>query len=175
MDLKVYALASQLLDGFTTALADTRAGAPDIGIIHPGNMVPQYGCPTAAVRVVTILPVQLRGPGPCSTEWQITYEMTVDRCYTSTPRNEMPAAGILDSHTRDMLEDAAAMRRAAMCAWPKHQSRQFGAWTPRGPDGGIYGGAMAVIAMGVALSCDCDQPWPGIDTRNPMISGDPRA
>lgn len=174
MDLHVYDLAALLAAELSAALEHTRAGQADFVVVHPGDMVPQYGCALAAVRLVTILPV---APKPrCAPEWQITYEMSVDRCYPSTENNAMPPVAWLDSAVRDQLEDAGAMRKAALCAWPNDQGRLYGTWTPRGPAGGIYGGAMQVTATGVCLTRGCeDGPWgDGIDARIPPFEGDPR-
>lgn len=173
MDLKVYDLATALLGELTEALAGTRGGQVDQAVVHPGNMVPMYGCSVAAVRVVTIVPMSVRNP--CAPEFAVTYEMVVDRCYRTPDNNTMPALGVLDSAARDAYEDAAAMRKAALCAWSRN-SVYPGTWTPRGPAGGIHGGAMTVEVRGLTLSCGCDQPWgAGIDSRIPPLTGDPHA
>lgn len=178
MDLRVYDLAAALLDELTAALAFTRGGAPERAVVHPGNQVPQYleSCSLAAVRVVTVLPIAGKSP-TCPGEWQVTYEMSVDRCYYTPPDNGMPALGVLDSEARDALEDAGAMRKAAACAWPRDTRRLFGTWTPRGPSGGAHGGAMQVTALGLTLHCSCDVDlWGGgIDSRIAPRPGDPRA
>lgn len=175
MDVRVYDLASLLLDELTAALAHTRAGPPDLAVVHPGNTVPQYGCAVAAVRVVTILPIPGKSP-TCPPEYQATYEMSVDRCYMTPADNGMPPLGVLDSAARDALEDAGAMRKAAHCAWSAGVRRTHGTWTPRGPQGGIHGGAMQVTAAGLTLACACtEDAWgAGIDSRIPMRPEDPR-
>ncbi len=177
MDLRTYDLAADLLAELVAALAHTRGGAVDQAVVHPGNQVPQYfgKCSTAAVRVVTILPVAGRSP-ICVTEWRVTYEMSVDRCYMTPADNGMPPVAVLDSEARDVLEDAGAMRKAALCAWPDAVRREVGTWTPRGPAGGAHGGAMQVTALGLGLSCRCDdEQWgAGIDSRVPPLPGDPR-
>lgn len=180
MDIRTYDYAVDLLDHLQAALALTRGGAADVAVVHPGNQVPQYlvgSCVVAAVRVVTVLPVAGKSP-VCPVEWQVTYEMSVDRCYTTPRDNGMPAAGVLDSHARDALEDAGAMRKAALCAWPSGARKLFGTWTPRGPAGGAHGGAMQVTALGLTLTCGCEDTtaWGGgIDSRIPPREGDPRA
>lgn len=175
MDIRVYDLARALLDEFTAALIHTRAGAAEVAVIHPGDQVPQYGCALAAVRLVTILPAEMRGP-VCPPEWQATFELTMDRCYRTPEDNGMPALGVLDSAVRDLLEDAGAMRKAALCAWGNNVRRRFATWTPRGASGAIHGGAMQVTALGLSLTCGCDdETWGnGIDSRIPMLDGDPR-
>lgn len=176
MDIRVYDLAAVLVAEFAAALEHTRAGGPDIAIVHPGDTVPQYGsCGLAAVRVVTIAPTVTPDPR-CAQEWQVTYELTMDRCYQTPADNGMPAVPVLDSAVRDLLEDAGAMRKAALCAWPTGQRRTYGVWTPRGPSGGIHGGAMQVTALGLTLMCGCDdEKWgEGIDARFPPFDGDPR-
>lgn len=178
MDRMVYDLASELLDALVAALNLTRAGAPGLAVVHPGDQVPQYGCALAAVRVVTVPPDP--GTRPPFEGWETTFEMVVDRCYTTPADNSMPPLPVLDSHARDSLDDAGAMRRAALCAWQREfpapeQQRRFGVWTPRGPSGAIYGGAMQVIATGLGLVCGCEQDWgPEVDERIPPLPGDPR-
>lgn len=179
MDLRTYDLASGLLDELTAALSHTRAGAPAVAVVHPGNLVPMYGCNggAAAVRVVTITATPLReGAIACGVDWSVTYEMSVDRCYATPDDNGMPALGVLDSAARDELEDAGAMRKAAVCGWPAGTRAIPGVWTPRGPEGGIHGGAMQVTVSGLTLTCKCDiDVWGhGIDSRIPMLPGDPR-
>lgn len=176
MDIGVYDLAAALLDELTDALALTRAGAPDAAVVHPGDIVPGYygQCSLAAVRVVTI--IAETGQPKRTPEFQAVYEMTVDRCYPTPENNAMPTLAQLDSLTRDDMEDAGAMRKAAACAWGT-RIRSFGTWTPRGPSGGWHGGAMQVTATGLTLVCGCDDltPWGGgIDSRIPPLAGDPR-
>lgn len=174
MDLKVYDLGVELLNELMVSLATTRGGAPTIAAFHPGNQVPFEGCPLAAVRTVNVIPIAARAPN-CPPEFSVTYEMTVDRCYPITNRGEMAAIPRLDSATRDLLEDGGAMRRAAMCAdWGRDARRTLGTWTPRGPSGAMYGGAMQVTATGVTLVCACNGEWSGIDTRYTPLPGDPR-
>lgn len=142
-------LAEQLRDAFAAELVATGRPA-DTALVHPGNTVPQYGCQIAAVRVVSILAVEVKSP-KCPPEWNVIYEMSIDRCYPNTENNAMPAAADLEAANRIALDDAGAMRAAAAIAWPARLRRRPGTWTPRGPAGGIFGGAMQVTALGLAL------------------------
>lgn len=142
-------LAEQLRDVFAAELV-TIGRPADTALVHPGNMVPQYGCQIAAVRVVSVLAVEVKSP-KCPPEWSVIYEMSIDRCYPNTENNAMPAPADLEEANRGALADAAAMRAAAANAWPARLRRRAGTWTPRGPAGGIYGGAMQVTALGLTL------------------------
>lgn len=43
VDTGVYVAARTLLDRLVLELAGTRAGAACTAVVHPGNMVPEYG------------------------------------------------------------------------------------------------------------------------------------
>jgi hypothetical protein len=165
-----YVLARRLLDELSSRLDTTRAGQVEKAVVHPGNMVPQYGCSLAAVRIVNITAAAATTPSPCPPGWFITFEMTVDRCYRTPDDNSMPPVPVLDSASRDMVDDADAMRAAALCAFER---RQIGTWTPRGPSGGIHGGTMAVTVTS-NLHCKCEVVWPSVDELIAPLPGDPR-
>lgn len=170
---RVYGFARALLDEFTARLAETRAGAPEFAVVHPGNLVPQYGCSVAAVRVVNIAAIpNPRNASACPTEYYVALELSIDRCYRTPDNNGMPPLPVLDSAARDEIEDAEAARAAAVCAFPNRA--QIGLWTPRGPAGGIHGGALAVTFR-TDLGCGCGTDLVGVDSKYPMITGDPRS
>ncbi len=82
----------------------------------------------------------------------------------------MPPVGVLDSHTRDALDDAAAMHRAVMCAGLG--AMVVGSWMPRGPMGGIHGGTLSVTVL--VDTCACVSTMPALDTVVPKLADDPR-
>ena len=152
MDHTVYATAAALRDELSAMLNHTRAGHPGIAMVHPGDIVPMYGCPLAAVRVVNITPdTRTLRSGVCGTTLHIaTLEMVVDRCYTTPDDNAMPTLGVLDSHARDAIDDAAAMRVAAQCFRTGPPSTLLGPWTSR-----VAGG----ILRGDSHLHGDDRPW----------------
>ncbi|WP_328856915.1 hypothetical protein OG579_17105 [Williamsia herbipolensis] len=166
-----YAIAGQLLALFVDELATTRGGPPDIAVVHPGAQVPHYGCDIATVTI----PRVGQAPGgnqlgrtKLARERLVLCAMSMIRCYRSTDRNDMPPPAVLDSATRDVLDDLHAMRTAV---------REFstltgltvivGDWRAVGPQGGLHGGELSVqIAAGME-----DAPP---DAIVPMLDGDPR-
>ncbi|MBF6298234.1 hypothetical protein IU459_11850 [Nocardia amamiensis] len=184
VDTGVYAAAHTLIERLALELASTRAGAPCVATLHAGNMVPAYGCGCenaegiAWTRVVSTgatvkFPQPLAGPVPRGQVVQLlaVIELGVDRCYWQTEDNAMPdPPAILDSMARDALDDAAAMRRAALCA--DLGEVVLGLWTPRGPQGGIHGGTMTVTVL--VDTCGCGAEMPPVDSIVPPLAGDPR-
>lgn len=189
MDGRVYRMALRLKDELALALADTRAGAVCAAMVHPGDMVPMYGCQgpgctgSAFVRVSSIaafspFPVPLAeavtGKDCSRVEYGATFELVVDRCYPNTSNNEIPGVPRLDSAARDALDDAAAMRKAVAAALLPSKTRFVpGPWMPRGPAGGIHGGVMSVI-VGLGADCGYNEDWPQLDERSAPLAGDPR-
>lgn len=184
VDTGVYVAAGRLLAQLDAELDATRAGAPCITVVHPGNSMPDYGCGCderegiAWTRVVSIapstaFPAPLAGivPQGRTVQLAVTVELGVTRCYWTTEDNSMPEPGVLDSMARDVLDDAAAMHRAAMCA--DIGERTVGMWTPRGPQGGIHGGTLPVTVL--VDTCGCSGSMPPLDEIVPMLDGDPRA
>ncbi|WP_282775774.1 hypothetical protein [Nocardia sp. CC201C] len=186
MDTGVYQVAHTLIGALTTALSTTRAGAPCISVVHPGTLTPAYGwcaCDEgegmAWTRVVSVGPTE-RFPAPLSqpvpagrvAQLAAVIELGVDRCYWNTDDNAMPDIAVLDSLARDVLDDAAAMRRAVECAGLSGDV-VLGPWTPRGPSGGIHGGTMTVtVQVDTCAGCAAIPP---LDQLVPMLPGDPRA
>ncbi|MEV0080926.1 hypothetical protein AB0H58_31325 [Nocardia neocaledoniensis] len=184
VDTGVYVAARTLLDRLVLELAATRAGTVCTAVVHPGQMTPDYGwcdeeCDGAAwTRVMMIAPTTTF-PQILSTPVQpgrhvqlaVTIELGVDRCYMTPEDNSMPPIGVLDSATRDALDDAAAMHRAVMCAG----LGEFvvGSWTPRGPMGAIHGGTLPVTVL--VDTCACGSIMPALDSIVPKMAEDPSA
>lgn len=175
-----YRYAADLCGVLADRLALTRAGAVPT-IVHPGNMVPMYGCPLATVRVVSITPGQPpplnAGGRPCGeSRHTVVLEMVVDRCYRTPVDNGKPPDGWLDSYARDILDDAEAMRRAARLAWSnaRNLTREIHAWLPRGPEGGIHGGVLQV-SVNVVMECPPDIAFASIDDTVERLPDDPRS
>jgi hypothetical protein len=185
-DTGVYGAAMQLLEVLVRELANTRAGEPATSTLHAGTLVPDYGqhfdgdregfC---SVRIADIVPTlnfpapvnkPVRGHEGGSLQVSVVLEMVVTRCYGHPERNDMPPLGQLDSDVRDIVDDAAAMRRAAQL-----MSREAipGAWRPRPQQGGIHGGSMTVT---VPVPGYCDEGYiPGpLDAQFEPVDGDPR-
>lgn len=184
VDTGVYSAAARLLAQLDAELGATRAGEPCIAVVHPGNSMPDYGCGCderegiAWTRVVSIAPtiafptVHAGLVPPSGTvQLAVTIELGVSRCYWTTADNTMPEDAVLDSMARDILDDSAAMYRAAMCA--DIGERVVGTWTPRGPMGGIHGGTLPVTVL--VDTCGCSGLMPPLDEVVPMLDGDPRA
>lgn len=180
MDAGVYVLAARLLDRLVYELASTRAGEPSWAAVHPGTQIQPHfeDCSSmAAVRVkmigaVSSFPVparQLSSHDPH--EYAVTIEMVVDRCAYNNEQNAVPDVAELDSMARDAMDDAAAMRKAALCAWPDEQV-VLGTWVPRS-GGGVHGGAMDVTVR-ADVHCDCETVPPAIDEMVEPLEGDPR-
>ncbi|ORL03398.1 hypothetical protein A6F55_09260 [Prescottella equi] len=185
MDISIYGHAAALRDEFAAQLDNTRAGAPCLVTVHPGDTVPAYGCECrggegiAWVRLVSTFPT-LNYPEPYvntlpnpALQLAVVLEMGVDRCYPNTDDNSMPTLGQLDSAARDAIDDAAAMHRAAMCAFTSRERVIPGIWEPRGPAGGIHGGTMSVTVL-VDASCGCGTEPPQLDELTAPLVGDPR-
>jgi hypothetical protein len=69
------------------------------------------------------------------------------------------------------------MRHAAACFHPGIPTPVIGGYTPRGPEGGIYGGALLVTVL-TDYGCGCGTNWatlPGLDDAFDPLPGDPRA
>lgn len=184
MDVGVYEAARTLLDELVVRLDSTRAGPVAAAAVHPGDMVPGYGCAVtrsaeglATVRVAAIyptrvFPVPLDGPLKAreAVEYAAQLEMTVDRCYITPDDNSMPTPAELDSLSRDAMDDAAAMRIAAACTFSRAIA---GMWIPRGPAGGIHGGMLS-LTVALDIACRCDVIPDQLDARIAPLPGDPR-
>ncbi|OZC60027.1 hypothetical protein CH276_18800 [Rhodococcus sp. 06-470-2] len=186
MDIGIYALAARLRDELAAQLDATRAGAPCFAVVHPGNMAPAYGCECgtgegmAWVRVVDIgtsvnYPQQHGAPigRNDAVVATLVLELGTYRCYPNTEDNSIPPLAYLDSAARDAIDDAAAMRRAARCAFTKAEQPIVGNWRPHGPQGGVHGGVMTVTVL-ADVNCPCDVEPPQLDEVVAPLEGDPR-
>lgn len=179
--MDVYGKATQLLNELTSKLESTRSGQVDYAAVHPGDIVPAYGCETAFVRPGNIWPTMAfpnqLNPAQIDPSQAVSYaadlEIVVYRCYGYTSDNSMPELYDLDSLARDALDDAHAMMRAVQCAFDRGTPLFVGPWMPRGPSGGIHGGSLTVT-VGVELWCPCDTVIPEFDSVFAPIEGDPR-
>lgn len=163
-----YLIAGQLLALFETALSDTRGGPPDMAVVHPGELVPDYGCGLATVRVVSA-DVAVPARTSCTVdEHRVVLELRMARCYATPQDNGMPPVAVLDSAVRDTLDDARAMRAAIIEFRALTGLRvTAGVWRPHGPRGGVHGGTMQVT-----VQTELGQMTPDVVA---MMPGDPRA
>jgi hypothetical protein len=87
--------------------------------------------------------------------WAVELEMGAYRCAaTIDNRGNPPSCERIVRDAEVILDDAAAMRRAANCCFRAGEAgRQLtvGAWQPYGPDGGCAGGTMSVTVR----AADC--------------------
>lgn len=165
-----YLIAGVLLSQFVEALAATRAGVADIAVIHPGDMVPGYGCGLVTARVAQTTAAPGAKPSPrCGVvTFAVTVELSVVRCYATPPDNGMPPVAVLDSACRDIMEDAAAARVAvARFRELTGLTTQFVSWRPSGPKGGLHSGVCTVTVI-------ADLGRISIDEMVAPIPGDPR-
>ncbi|OLT33672.1 hypothetical protein BJF84_21290 [Rhodococcus sp. CUA-806] len=180
MDASVYVMAAQLLDRLTEELLGTRAGEVSWASVFPGMQTQgQFGDCTsmAAVRVKSITPT-VTFPQPAREidsytphEYAVVFEMVVDRCAYTPEDNSVPDVPFLDSMVRDAMDDAAAMRKAALCTWPERKVI-LGPWMPRF-GGGANGGVMDVTVC-ADVHCGCDVTPPPLDELVEPLAGDPR-
>ncbi|MFT4086133.1 MAG: hypothetical protein QM658_03110 [Gordonia sp. (in: high G+C Gram-positive bacteria)] len=163
-----YLIAGQLLTLFAQALEDTRGGAADVAVVHPGEIVPDYGCGLATVRIVSAEVTTATQTACLVDEHRVVLELRMVRCYATPENNAMPAAGVLDSAVRDVVDDARAMRAAITEFRALTQLRAAaGPWRPVGPKGGIHGGVMLVN-----VATELGTMTPDVV---PMLPDDPRA
>lgn len=186
MDAGIYALAARLRDELAAQLDETRAGAPCYAVVHPSAMYPSYGCSCATgeglawVRVVSIgasvnypqphgVPVSRRDPEV----GVVVLELGVYRCFPQPEDKDamLPIAHI-DSLARDVIDDAAAMRRAARCAFRVEEQPIVGTWQPY-TGGEVHGGVLTVTVMSDSV-CPCDAEPPQLDEVVAPLLGDPR-
>jgi hypothetical protein len=94
--------------------------------------------------------------------WAVTLELGAIRCAPVGDENNLPTAADWDAVTQDVMDDAAAMRRALCCfidADPRRNGRVLaGAWQPIDIQGGCVGGIMPITIQGPA--CDCSESGP---------------
>lgn len=122
----------------------------------------------AWVRAVTFFPtisfpeqqVALQTGNSTPLGWTVELEMGVARCMPTPPANQLITCGQWTAVTRQVHDDAAAMRRAFCCFLENHQGFTVaGAWVPLPVEGRCLGGVMSVLVRGP--ECDCVEAGPG--------------
>lgn len=177
IDCSEYGLAAILLAALSHESQVVRAGNDLVQVVHPGGQPPMYGCDVMWTRVVSTTAETGGRPvrdGVVPT-WQVELEMGIYRCYPQVESmdDSMPVPAHLDSAARDVFDDAAAMRRAAVNAFmdedgdPDMSVTPLG-WRPISHRGGVHGGAMNVRVMADLGGDQVDALWP-------LLPGDPRA
>jgi len=103
----------------------------------------------AVVRVAQVKPYDLiprgRNPGSrvqrCGNAWQVTYELSLVRCYPLTSTGAALSASEVDATAQRFLSDQAAIMRAINCCeyLERHAGVEFVSLVPIGPAGGCAG------------------------------------
>lgn len=120
----------------------------------------------AWVRVVRffpsseIFPEQDSSPLPKGTSaWAIELEVGAMRCAPTDGPTGIPSVEDWDNLTVQIMDDAAAMRRAICCyiegASSRIRNTLPGEWSPLPTEGGCAGGTLSVIVR--APACDCSE------------------
>lgn len=172
-DPLVMPLAEELLECLEQEV-DKLAHPPKYRGLRPGQVVDHLVSTTsdecceglAWVRPVlfvpssTAFPIQDSGVPPLTTTraWAITLEMGVVRCAPTPDENSIPSNAAWFDVVQDVMDDAAAMRRAICCfvaADPVKRNKWVLPleWAPLDVQGGCVGGTLQVIMRGPA--CDC--------------------
>ncbi|MBP2703524.1 hypothetical protein JOL79_06890 [Microbispora sp. RL4-1S] len=175
-DVTALPLAEALLACLCAELDDTVAGPVCVCCLAPGpEPADCCTCPggegRAWVRVTRIFPTSARfplpavDPGRCATDgsYAVELELGVYRCVATIDDDGTPPS--CDQRTADavkLLDDAAAMRRAVSCCFPRTELGRgravvVGEWRPIAPEGGCAGGALLVTVE----SGDCCPPAGG--------------
>lgn len=104
-------------------------------------------------------PIQDEDPAPRGTRsWAITFELGAVRCSPTPPEGIIPTDAQWNAVVQDVMDDAAAMRRAICCFIAADPVRRDQAvlpleWQPLDTSGGCVGGTLQVVVRGPA--CDC--------------------
>lgn len=168
IDDAVLPLAERLLACLCEALTDTIAGPPCVCCLYHGASTPMDYCNDtgtangqAWVRVTRIFPATARFPTqafevtPCKIpSWGAELVMGVYRCVSTLEDDGgAPPCDVITADAAKLLNDAAAMRRAAVCCFPEDAGTLavVGAWEPIGPAGGCAGGLLPVTVQ----FCEC--------------------
>ncbi|MCF8610062.1 hypothetical protein L5G28_07785 [Gordonia sp. HY285] len=169
MECSPYRLAAMLAAALEANLRDTRGGVPDRLAVYPHVDPAIEFCPDgmAWVGIGSIRPAAGGGRGSaCAISWDVEMVVGVARCYPTEENNGAPALAAVDSASRDILDDAEAMRRAVRDAFEDEEPLVSG-WQPVPPRGGVHGSKLTVsVRVGMG---DYTEP------RSPMMPGDPRA
>lgn len=172
LDVTAYHLAVELLECLCAQLELTVGGPVCRCCLAAGAGVPADFCcdcggghGQAWVRVARIYPTTARFPNAqvepdkCALGmWAVELELGAYRCAATVDgRGNPPSCERVTRDAEVILDDAAAMRRAANCCFRAGEvGRQLmvGQWQPYGPDGGCIGGSMVVTVR----SADCCPP-----------------
>jgi hypothetical protein len=94
--------------------------------------------------------------------WAVTLELGAIRCAPVGDETTLPSESDWDNATQQVMDDAAAIRRAICCYIEAAHGRALkvlpGAWQPIAVQGGCVGGFMTVTIKGPA--CDCVDAGP---------------
>ena len=107
----------------------------------------------------TAFPLQDEEPNPSGVlRWAIDLEMGVARCSPTPDPTSIPSNAEWEAVVRNVMDDAAAMRRAICCFIaldPVNRKKMVlpRDWQPIDTQGGCAGGTMLVTVPGPA--CDC--------------------
>lgn len=97
-----------------------------------------------------------------TSSWAITLEIGAMRCAPTPDANVIPSAEDWLEITQQVMDDAAALRRAICCFIAGAPGRAKvsvpGAWQPLSVEGGCVGGLMTITVRGPA--CDCADAGP---------------
>jgi hypothetical protein len=103
------------------------------------------------------------GDPPGTRAWAITLELGAARCAPVKDGNSIPSNDEWDRVTQEVMDDAAAIRRAICCfidAQPGRKKRVLpGLWQPLAVQGGCVGGILPITILGPA--CDCPDAGEG--------------
>lgn len=172
-----YALARLLVERAEAELATARAGVPDRVTVLPSKPPFEF-CGQLWAAVTAISPPSGSGAHrtsvkACGTFWRVGITLGVYRCDPTINEQhpEQPASPeVYDSGTRDVLDDAEALRRAV-----------FGAdWQVVDVDpSGVVPGAARIVQSGGGLGAELDvvvdtELGRFTDEAVPMLPGDPR-
>lgn len=119
--------------------------------VRPALFVPSSGT----------FPIQDEQPSVIGTSaWAVTLEMGVVRCAPTPPETSIPTNEQWNQVVQDVMDDAAAMRRAICCfvdADPVKRKKYTMPldWQPLDVEGGCVGGTLQVVVR--APACDCSQ------------------
>lgn len=93
--------------------------------------------------------------------WAVVLEIGVFRCAPTPDENSIANGAQWEAVVEQVMDDAAAMRRALCCLEDELRGRQRilpGQWQPLDVQGGCAGGYMTVTVKGPA--CDCGDAGP---------------
>jgi hypothetical protein len=173
-DPLVMPIALDMLECYATEIARVENPPANVGL-RPGSVVDfllstggdNECCDGLAwVRPVSFFPSSQTFPdqdgAPLQSgvlAWAVVLELGAVRCAPTPDAITIPTSGQWNDVVQQVMEDAAAMRRAICCyinASPRRGMRVLpGTWTPLDVEGGCVGGTLTVTVRGPA--CDCTE------------------